>query len=204
MSDENLWADTVIESVNWEQSDAEILTRLADPDDPRNTTDADNWVEADDLDDDVTLTVGLPEPSADMEGQQTFVARVRSSDNDMGSPAEATFELREGSTLIETFYDAVDVTQDQDGETFIGTFDATDITDPSAVEMRFFGDSTGGKPGTRDTCEVGAFRWEAQVAEAEPLIMSMTGSGVGSLESSVALEQPPPAAPTNLTLEMSD
>ena len=186
MTDEIIRPDTVLESVNWEQSNGEIITRLADPADPRNTTNADQWVEAADLDSDVTLTVAHPDPSGNLDGEQTFVIRVRSSDNDVGDPASATFELREDSTLIQAFETDASVTQDQDGETWIGTWDATDISNASDVEMRILGDSTGGKPGVRDTVEVGAFRWEAQVAPSEFVeVVTVAPTGLSDTEATL-------------------
>lgn len=152
MADEHLFVESFITLTNLSGDPSDIT---GDPTEP-NT---ENWLEADDLDSNVEMVGAFEVPSADLDGEQILQARLRGSANDPGDNPSFTFELREGSTVVETFFSNESVTQNQDGELFEGFFDASDISDPTAVEIGINGESTGGKPGTRDTVEIGRTRW---------------------------------------------
>ena len=175
----NLFVESFITLDNLSGDPSDIQ---GDPTEP-NTQD---WLEVDDLDEDVEMIGAFEDPDVNLEGEQTFQIRLRSSDNEMGDQAEATVELREGSSVVETFISEQEITQDQDGEYFEWTWDATDLSDVSGadVEIGVNGDSTGGMPGDRDTIEVGRVRWVASLAQSVD-VETQEATDVGGTEATL-------------------
>lgn len=154
---------------------------------------------AQDDDGDTDLRVGMENPDGPLEGTQTVRFGVRKS-SDGGNDPDAQFFLYENGTQVGQLGGDITITADT-GEEHIRTFDDTDITNPDNVELRVHGDRSGGKAADRRTVEPRYITWEAQVGVAES-ILTGSSTAICTATGTLITEMDPPAAPTNLDLQV--
>ena len=116
---------------------------------------------AGDQDADTNLRVGMADPGAGLDGEQTVRFGVRKS-SDGGNDPDARFFLYEGGTQVTQLGGDITITADT-GEEHIRTFDATDITNSADVELRVEGERSGGMPQDRRTVEPRYITWVASL-----------------------------------------
>jgi len=136
-------------------------TNLAGNVEDLRDNDETEWYEADSPGADTQLIVGMDDPEAELEGEQTVQFHVRKS-QDINRNPDAEFTLRQDGEQI-AFLGSEEVTS-ADGETFTVTFDASELNDPQGedVELVIDGVRSGGPQGDRTTVEVGYVTWEPE------------------------------------------
>jgi hypothetical protein len=134
---ENLALDTVISYENL--TGATVANLDEDPD----SHDA-NWAVATGENVYTPCVVGFPTPVGtltDGADLQTFKVAVRK------------YRVADGVPQVRMEF----------ADVFTFTWNATEITTPANVECRVYGQKSGGAPGARNACDIGAVRWIATV-----------------------------------------
>lgn len=186
MATESLSPDSLLVQTNLSGAVTDIQD---DPDSPDSS-----WLTAtDDTANTVTRTSfatpsGTPNTGADL---QEFRLWIRRTANSTREPS-VTIELYENGSLVTTITSNAAVVSSS-GEIHSATWDATNLSnsDGSGVEVRVAGASTGGPANQRNTVEVGAIEWNADVAGSTTAQESVTdGADLGDTadESIVATE----------------
>ncbi|MGM0629034.1 MAG: hypothetical protein ACQESA_01265, partial [Patescibacteria group bacterium] len=160
---EELEPDSVLEITNLSPNDISVLQD--DPDDPQNN----DWLNADSHDDDTLLRVSFSDPlNSLVEGNdlQEFRVLIRSTNNGSEDP-EVSLYLYENGTQLKLL--TTETATSTSGQVISGSWNATELTDStgSDVELRVVGSSTNNQLGDRDTIEVGAIKWGAEMGEPD-------------------------------------
>lgn len=157
-------------------------------DDPSNPG---TFLEAIDESSDTNLVTDFQNPSRDLvEGvNQDVRVAVRRTANSDRIP-EVTIDLVEGGTTLDTVTQEITAI---DSEIITLTFDATELADISGqgVEIDITGSSTGGQPASRNTVEIGAIQWDAQIEsldDPEVTLNNPADNSVFSFESDVTFD----------------
>ena len=109
--------------------------------------------------------VSFPTPTANPTvgtDLQEFKIQVREFDTGQTGTPEARIELWENGSLVRAGSDVNVTTQDQ-VISFLWNASELATADGSLVEAKFVGTKAGGSPTTRNTTELGAIEWNAEV-----------------------------------------
>lgn len=113
---------------------------------------------------DVRASFGTPtaDPSVGADLQE-FRALVRQFDEGQSGTPDARIELWESGALVRA---GSDTAVPDGGIVLAFTWNANELAtaDGSLVELKVVGTKSGGSPGARNTVEVGAFEWNAEVS----------------------------------------
>lgn len=119
---------------------------------------------ADDTDDPWEARFSMDDPSSGLDGTQTVTLNVRgdSPTGEFDGDSEMSAFVYESGTQEVTLFDGAVITH-QDYQEYTETFDATDVSNETEVEIKVEGLEGGGMPGTRDYVEVSWITWEANL-----------------------------------------
>jgi len=155
MAQERLAPDT--ELVDSGLSSSTVTDHDADPDSDSTTTAATgNNTNTD-------YRVGFANPVDALtagSGLQEFKAGVEEFDSGQTGTPTARIELWEGGNLVR----AGSNTNISTYQVLSFTWDASEITDDTAVECRVVGTKSGGSPSKRNTVNIGQIEWNAEVS----------------------------------------
>ena len=162
-TNEHLESNSILNITNLSPDSISVLQD--DPDDPQNN----DWLTADSHDSDTFLRVDFSDPINSLkEGTdlQEFRVLIRSTDNGAEDPKVSLHLYEEGNKLRLLKTKTATSTE---GQVIVGNWDASELTDTegSNVELKVVGSSTDSQSGERDTVEVGAVSWIAEIEEAD-------------------------------------
>jgi len=174
---QGLSPDSILAITNLSPNNVSVLQD--DPDNPQNN----DWLTANSAAN-TSVRVGFPDPAADLEtgaGLQEFRVLLRRTNNSGRIPT-VTLSLYEGGSLVSTLLSGADVNSAV-GTVFSVTWDASALSDISGtdVELLIQGAVTGGPGGERNTVEVGAVLWEADIEDIAPLMATYAPTSVGQI-----------------------
>lgn len=161
MAAERLAPDAILSQTNLSGS---VTAIQDDPDSPDTS-----WLTCPDNTSNTAVHVSFPTPSAALTGSQNARVLVRPTSAGTNAGTASVDVLVAGVVVTSSATSTISAQQ-----VLSATFDASLITDATALEVRLNGTSAGGKATSRKSIEVGAIEVNAEVAASIPAI---SGSG---------------------------
>jgi hypothetical protein len=186
VTSERLAPDTILTQTN-------LTGAVTDIDDDPDAPDG-LWLIASGNNVNTAVSVAFPSPTvsptagADL---QEFRAQVREFDTGQTGTPTARIELWENGALVRAGPDFSVIVQ---GQIIAFTWDANELSfsDGSLVECRVVGTKSGGSPSSRNTVEVGAVEWNAEVSAAgSSLTINGAVTVAPSISAATAFDQHP-------------